>query len=132
MKLKFIPFCLSLLISVSVLAQKKHRPATVDTLISNYNPPDLCSPAFYHHRRNERHSANGDPRPKYWQNHVNYKRKSSIDTNTKVLSGTEEIDSTNNRPDALRLLWLQLDQNTCKKTARSNFPPNATPDITNH
>ncbi|MDO3626321.1 M1 family metallopeptidase [Mucilaginibacter sp. BT774] len=132
MKLKFIPFCLSLLISVSVLAQKKHRPATVDTLISNYNPADLFSPAFYPERGNERHSANGDPGPKYWQNHVNYKLKASIDTNTKVLSGTEEIDYTNNSPDALQFLWLQLDQNTYKKTARSNFQTNTTPEINNH
>ena len=132
MKLKFLPFCLSLLISVSVLAQKKHRPATVDTLISNYNPADLFSPAFYPERGNERHSANGDPGPKYWQNRVDYKLKASIDTNTKVLSGTEEIDYVNNSPDALQFLWLQLDQNTYKKTARSNFQTNTTPDINNH
>lgn len=132
MKLKFIPFCLPLLISVSVLAQQQHHEATVDTLISNYNPADLFSPAFYPERGNERHSANGDPGPKYWQNRANYKLKANIDTNTKVLSGTEEIDYINNSPDALQFLWLQLDQNTYKKTARSNFQTNTPPDINNH
>lgn len=132
MKLKFIPLCLSLLLSVPVMAQKKQRPATVDTLISNYNPADLFSPAFYPERGNERHSANGDPGPKYWQNRVNYKLKAAIDTNTKILSGTEEVDYVNNSPDALQFLWLQLDQNTYKKTARSNFQTGTTPDVNNH
>jgi len=132
MKLKFLPLCLALLISVSVLAQKRHHNATVDTLISNYNPTDLFSPAFYPERGNERHSANGDPGPKYWQNHVNYKLKATIDTNTKVLTGTEEIDYINNSPDALQFLWLQLDQNTYKKTARSNFQTNTPPAVNDH
>jgi hypothetical protein len=132
MKLKFIPFCFALSLSVSVLAQKKQRPVTVDTLISNYNPADLFSPAFYPERGNERHSANGDPGPKYWQNRVNYKLKAAIDTNTKILSGTEEIDYTNNSPDALQFLWLQLDQNTYKRTARSNFETNNAPAVNDH
>jgi len=132
MKLKFIPLCLTLLISVAVLAQKRHHPKTVDTLISNYNPADLFSPAFYPERGNERHSANGEPGPKYWQNRVNYKLKANIDTNTKVLRGTEEIDYINNSPDALQFLWLQLDQNTYKTTARSNFQTNITPDANSH
>jgi len=132
MKLKFIPFCLILLIPVSVLAQKRQHEATVDTLISNYNPADLFSPAFYPERGNERHSANGDPGPKYWQNRVNYKLKANIDTNSKILSGTEEIDYINNSPDALQFLWLQLDQNTYKKTARSNFQTNNPPAAGDH
>ena len=132
MKLKFIPLCLASLVSVSVLAQKKNRPATVDTLISNYNPADLFSPAFYPERGNEKHSANGDPGTKYWQNRANYRLKANIDTNTKVLSGTEEIDYVNNSPDALQFLWLQLDQNTYKKTARSNFETNTHPAVNDH
>jgi len=132
MKLKFIPFCLILLISVSVLAQKRQHKATVDTLISNYSPADLFSPAFYPERGNERHSANGGPGPKYWQNRVNYKLKAKIDTNSKVLSGIEEIDYINNSPDALQFLWLQLDQNTYKKTARSNFQTNNPPAAGDH
>ncbi len=132
MKSKFIPFCLSLLVSVSALAQKRQHTATVDTLISNYNPADLFSPAFYPERGNERHSANGDPGPKYWQNRVNYKLKANIDTNTKVLNGTEEIDYINNSPDALQFLWLQLDQNTYKKTARSNFQTGTAPEVNDH
>jgi len=93
----------------------------VDTLISNYNPADLFSPMFYPERGNERHAANGEPGAKYWQNRANYRLKAAIDTTTKTLTGSEEIDYINNSPDALQFLWLQLDQNTYKNTARSNF-----------
>ena len=93
----------------------------VDTLISNYNPADLFSPSFYPERGNERHAANGEPGAKYWQNRANYHIKAAIDTTTKTLTATEEIDYINNSPDALQFLWLQLDQNTYKNTARSNF-----------
>lgn len=93
----------------------------VDTLISNYNPADLFSPSFYPERGNERHAANGEPGAKYWQNRANYHIKAAIDTNTKTLAASEEIDYINNSPDALQFLWLQLDQNTYKNTARSNF-----------
>jgi hypothetical protein len=121
MKTKFIPLFFVLFLAVSVQAQQKHRPASVDTLISNYEPADLFSPMFYSERGNERHSTNGEPGPKYWQNRVNYQLKATIDTTSKTLSASEEIDYINNSPDALQFLWLQLDQNTYKKDARSNF-----------
>jgi hypothetical protein len=121
MKTKLIPLCFVLFLAVSVQAQQKHRPASVDTLISNYEPADLFSPMFYSERGSERHSTNGEPGPKYWQNRVNYQLKATIDTTNKTLSASEDIDYINNSPDALQFLWLQLDQNTYKKDARSNF-----------
>ncbi|HEY4198046.1 MAG TPA: M1 family peptidase, partial [Mucilaginibacter sp.] len=130
MKTKLIPLSIILFLAISVQAQRKRRPATVDTLISNYNPADLFSPMFYPERGNERHAANGDPGPKYWQNRVNYQLKANLDTVTKTLSASEEIDYTNNSPDALQFLWLQLDQNTYKKDARSNFATGAI--VSNH
>ncbi len=127
MKIKFLPLFFIPFISISVQAQKNPRPGNVDTLISNYNPADLFSPMFYPERGNDRHSANGEPGPKYWQNRVNYQFKASIDTTSKTLSATEHIHYINNSPDALQYLWLQLDQNTYKKDARSNFATNAAP-----
>ena len=59
------------------MAQRKHRPAMVDTLISNYQPADLFSPMFYPERGNEIHAANGEPGPKYWQNRANYHIKAN-------------------------------------------------------
>ncbi|WP_426671821.1 M1 family metallopeptidase [Mucilaginibacter sp. McL0603] len=127
MKIKFIPLCFVLLLAFSVHAQRKSRPATVDTLISNYEPADLFSPMFYPERGNDRHAANGEPGPKYWQNRVNYQLKANLDTVTKTLAANEEIEYINNSPDALQYLWLQLDQNTYKKDARSNFETGSAP-----
>jgi len=92
-----------------------------DTISSNYDPAALFTPMFYTEHGNEFHAANGEPGPKYWQNRVDYTLKANIDTVTKVLSDNEVISYTNNSPDALQYLWLQLDQNTYKKDARSNY-----------
>jgi hypothetical protein len=127
MKIKFLPLCFVLLLAISAHAQKKHKPATVDTLISNYEPADLFSPMFYPEKGNERHAANGEPGPKYWQNRVNYQLKANLDTVAKTLAASEEIEYINNSPDALQYLWLQLDQNTYKKDARSNFETGSAP-----
>lgn len=105
---------------------------TVDTILSNYQPADLFSPMFYTNKGNDRHSASGAPGPKYWQNRANYHLKAAIDTTSKTLSASEIIDYTNNSPDALPFLWLQLDQNTYKKDARSNFYTNTGLDAKQH
>ena len=125
MKFKFIPLGFIFLLAFSVQAQKKrHRQPGVDTIISNYQSADLFSPMFYPERGNATHSANGEPGPKYWQNRANYVLKANLDTASKTLSATADIDYVNNSPDALQFLWLQLDQNTYKKDARSNFETN--------
>ncbi|HVW12815.1 MAG TPA: M1 family metallopeptidase [Mucilaginibacter sp.] len=121
MKTKFVVPLLLTCIVLSAQAQRKRRPVTVDTIVSNYQPADLFSPSFYPERGNERHASNGEPGPKYWQNRADYQIKAGIDTTSKTLSATENIDYTNNSPYALQFLWLQLDQNTYKQGARSNF-----------
>ncbi|MGN6641176.1 MAG: M1 family peptidase, partial [Mucilaginibacter sp.] len=132
MKLKFIPLSLLSFMVVTVQAQRKSRPMTVDTILSNYQPADLFSPMFYTNKGSDRHSASGAPGPKYWQNRANYHLKAAIDTTSKTLSASEIIDYTNNSPDGLPFLWLQLDQNTYKKDARSNFYTNTGLDAKQH
>ncbi|MBC7398710.1 MAG: M1 family peptidase, partial [Mucilaginibacter sp.] len=121
MKLKFTLLGAALLFVIAAQAQRKPRNTTNDTIKSNYLPSALFSPYFYTEKGNEFHSVNGEPGPKYWQNRVDYKLNVKIDTTTKTLSGDENITYTNNSPDALQYLWLQMDQNTYKKDARSNF-----------
>jgi len=133
MKLKLIPLCFILFIAFSAQAQKKIKPvALVDTIVSNYQPADLFSPMFYPQKGSGTHAANGEPGPKYWQNRVDYQLKASIDTISKTLTGSEVITYTNNSPDALQFLWLQLDQNTYKKDARSNFATSVAPAADQH
>src|SRR5581483_77153 len=121
MKIKFLLLSLVILSAFSVRAQRKRVPQEVDTIVSNYQPADIFAPMFYPERGNDFHAANGEPGPRYWQNRAYYNIKAAIDTTTKTLSGTETITYLNNSPDALQYLWLQLDQNTYKKGARSNF-----------
>jgi hypothetical protein len=109
------------ILCLSANAQHKRRPANVsDTTKSNYSPSALFSPLFYSEKGNEFHAPNGEPGPGYWQNRADYLLKASIDTVSKTLSATETITYTNNSPDRLQYLWIQLDQNTYKKDARSN------------
>ena len=62
--------------------------------------------------------ANGAPGSKYWQNHADYKLNVTIDTSAQTVSGTDLITYTNNSPDGLDFLWLQLDQNIYREDSR--------------
>ena len=127
--------CLGLLLFTlfSTEAQRRRRaPNPNDTISSNYDPAALFAPNFYGDKGYEFHSANGEPGPKYWQNRVDYTLKANLDTVTKTLACNETLNYTNNSPDALQYLWLQLDQNTYKKDARSNFYTPAAPGPDQH
>ena len=56
-------------------------------------------------------TAGGEPGHAYWQQKVDYKIKASLDEEKRRISGNEVISYTNNSPDTLKFLWLQLDQN---------------------
>jgi len=60
---------------------------------------------------NEYRNAAGAPGHAYFQQQADYKMNLVLDDNKQKLSGTETITYTNNSPDALPYLWLQLDQN---------------------
>ena len=61
----------------------------------------------------------GKPGPLYWQNRADYDLRASIDPATRTLSGEETITYRNHSPDALDVLWLQLDQNIYRTDARA-------------
>ena len=56
-------------------------------------------------------SAIGEPGPAYWQQRADYAIAVTLDTTARRVSGTVRIRYTNNSPDTLRFVWLQLDQN---------------------
>jgi hypothetical protein len=100
------------------------------TQVSIYNPQEVFAQDLFTKNGNEFRSANGSPGNKYWQNRADYTLYASIDTIANTLSGVETIKYTNNSPDSLTSLWLQIDQNTYKPDARSNFY--TTPQPTEH
>jgi hypothetical protein len=60
---------------------------------------------------NEYRTAAGAPGHNYYQQKADYKIAIAIDDATQKLTGEETITYTNNSPDQLEYLWLQLDQN---------------------
>lgn len=66
-------------------------------------------------------SSNGAPGAAFWQNEASYEMHATLHTAEKQLSNDETITYTNNSPDALPSLWVQLDQNIYKKDSRSRL-----------
>ena len=60
---------------------------------------------------NEYRNAAGAPGHNYYQQKADYKIDVEINDATQKLSGKETITYTNNSPDNLEYLWIQLDQN---------------------
>lgn len=60
---------------------------------------------------NEYRNAAGAPGHNYYQQKADYKIKVKLDDGTQKITGEETITYTNNSPDALEYLWIQLDQN---------------------
>jgi Peptidase family M1 domain len=65
-------------------------------------------------------TGSGAPGPDYWQQKVDYVIRASLDTVAQKLTGDERITYTNNSPDTLRYLWLQLDQNLFNSKSRGS------------
>ncbi|KHL53737.1 M1 family metallopeptidase [Xanthomonas cannabis] len=64
-------------------------------------------------------SGSGVPGPLFWQNRADYQLEATIDPASHTLTGEAAIHYTNHSPDALDVLWLQLDQNMYRADARA-------------
>jgi len=84
-----------------------------------FNPLETFAPLTLPDPVNRYRSGNGAPGPDYWQNTADYEIRADLDTSAKTLSADEIITYTNNSPDALASLWLQLDQNIYREDSRS-------------
>jgi hypothetical protein len=87
---------------------------------SKYNNYEAFYPLFYPQSGNDYRSASGQPGPKYWQNRADYKINCILDTDLHRVIGEVEIIYTNNSPDNLNFLWLQVDQNIYRKDSRAS------------
>jgi Peptidase family M1 domain len=92
---------------------------TISFAQSVYDAKEAFSPQFYPYPGNDFRSASGEPGPKYWQNRADYKINCTLDTTKQSINGDVEINYTNNSPDDLKFLWLQLDQNIYRKDSRA-------------
>jgi hypothetical protein len=67
-------------------------------------PETLSTPNSYR-------TGSGAPGPNYWQQRADYVIDVDVNDETHLLTGKESITYTNNSPENLNYLWLQLDQN---------------------
>jgi hypothetical protein len=88
------------------------RTGVGDTSI--FAPLDLPAANVYR-------AGSGVPGPEYWQNRADYDIKASLDTTTKTLSGSLRMRYTNNSPDTLRFIWMQVEQNAFKDKSLNSY-----------
>lgn len=60
-------------------------------------------------------TASGAPGHAYWQQEADYEIEVALDDENQSITAQSTITYTNNSPDTLRYLWVQLDQNRFKK-----------------
>ncbi|WP_316802173.1 M1 family metallopeptidase [Pedobacter nototheniae] len=70
---------------------------------------------------NEQRTASGAPGVKYWQQRADYNIKCELDEKNLLLTGSESITYTNNSPDPLTYIWLQLDENQHSTDKSANY-----------
>jgi len=85
---------------------------------SKFDPHRSFDPLFYPSGGTVYRSASGAPGEKYWTNRADYSIHTTLDTSSHSLSGDVTVTYTNNSPDALPFLWLQLDQNIYRADSR--------------
>ncbi|HEX6050474.1 MAG TPA: hypothetical protein VFZ21_14430 [Gemmatimonadaceae bacterium] len=70
---------------------------------------------------NQYRTASGAPGPAYWQQRADYTIEASLDTSAKSVTGSVTIRYTNNSPDTLRFVWLQMDQNLYRPGSKGSL-----------
>lgn len=110
MKTKMIiPGCLALLLSISVNAQVNQTKGSFE---DKFRQLDEILPTANTYR-----TASGAPGNAYWQQRADYFIDARLDEENQRIIASETITYTNNSPDILRYLWIQLDQNRFRNDA---------------
>ncbi|WP_282030688.1 M1 family metallopeptidase [Winogradskyella eximia] len=101
-------FCVILFTSFSVYAQDEEK---VERQQGHTNQNKFKQLYDEFATPNMFRTGSGAPGPAYYQQQADYKMDIEIDDVNAKLYGDETITYTNNSPDDLRYLWVQLDQN---------------------
>jgi hypothetical protein len=92
--------------------QRELRPPVADTGIF---APLALAPA------SDLRRPNGAPGPRYWQQRADYAIRVTLDTTVRRLDGQVSIRYTNNSPDTLDRVWMQLDQNLFRRGSVGSY-----------
>src|SRR5690554_7443524 len=113
--LKYL-FLSVLFLSVNVYAQEQEKPVRKPGHTNNNKFKQLydefSTPNMFR-------TASGAPGPAYYQQQADYKMDIVLDDKNAKISGFETITYTNNSPDQLKYLWVQLDQNMRAKDSKT-------------
>jgi hypothetical protein len=114
-------------ICVAAMACDAAAAAPVPGAGHQYDPNETFAPFDIGQPVNVMRSGSGRPGPAYWQNRADYAIHAALDPAMKMISGTVEIRYTNNSPDTLDVLWLQLDQNLYRENSRGQLAQGGVP-----
>jgi hypothetical protein len=118
LKMNKIGYCLTfiLFVSANTFAQEQEKaerkPGHTNTNKFKQLYDEFSTPNMYR-------AASGAPGVAYYQQQADYKMDVVLDDKNAKLSGFETITYTNNSPDNLKYLWLQLDQNMRAKDSKT-------------
>ena len=125
-----LPFFISLFFISTAFSQERERRGPrfamqnkqeiPDSLKSKYKYTEVFANGFYSNAGTPTRSASGKPGHGYWQNQADYNIAVTLDPSQNKVFGSETIAYTNNSPDDLEFLWLQLDQNLFEDSSRGN------------
>lgn len=93
----------------------------------DYNPRETFAPFDMGQPVDVYRGGDGRPGPSYWQNRADYQLRVTLDPIAKTISGNATITYTNNSPDQLDVLWLQLEQNIYKPGSRGGLSRGGAP-----
>ncbi|NCI46366.1 M1 family metallopeptidase [Sediminibacterium soli] len=88
---------------------------------TKYSYYDAFAPFFYTKNGSEYRAATGEPGPRYWQNRADYELAVKLNDETNEIAGTETLTYTNNSPQKMGFVWMQLDQNLFKPDSRGSL-----------
>ena len=113
-KMKKIPLAaiVFLMYSHQLISQKSEE--STDSYVEAFKT------AFYNSPSTTTRSASGKPGSDYWQNSADYIIDVELDTLSDIIMGKEIIKYTNNSPDDMDFLWLNMDQNLFDNDSRGN------------
>ncbi len=119
MKLNLIAgFTLAFMAATSFSQAQQSAPASQPA--TNYDYHETFGPLFYAKNGSEYRAANGEPGPKYFQNRADYQLAARLNDQTNEITGSEILTYTNNSPQKLGYLWMNLEQNLFKSDSRGS------------
>lgn len=85
---------------------------------SVYDQHEAFAPLFYPNYGDKVRTADGTPGPEYWQNRADYKINATMNDAEHSIKGDVVVTYTNNSPQELSFVWMQLDQNIYNQQSR--------------